>query len=94
LLHFICSAFGIGFSDLYVVDPDVIPLPNISEGCMERLLPYLGYHKDDPDPEEGDMESVFNEVSEFDRRFLDSMDADLLFEMAMVRLKDIYCNVF
>jgi len=74
---------GIGTKPNVEVDEDVIPLPNLSEKCMEKLLEWLEQHKDDPDPPGGDEDFNFkDEIDEWDLEFL-KMDDGTLFDLIL-----------
>jgi len=64
------------------VDEDVIPLPNLTEECMEKLLEWCKKHKDEPDPPESDDFNFKDEIDEWDLQFL-KMDDGTLFDLIL-----------
>jgi len=64
------------------VDEDVIPLPNLTEQCMEKLLEWCRKHKDDIDPQESDDFNFKDEIDEWDLQFL-KMDDGTLFDLIL-----------
>jgi len=72
----------IGHDPTIEVDDDVIPLPNLTEECMEKLLEWCKYHKDDVDPPETDDFNFKDEIGEWDLQFL-KMDDGVLFDLVL-----------
>jgi S-phase kinase-associated protein 1 len=73
---------GLGKDETVDLESEVIPLPNISEVCMEKIIDWCTMHKDDPPPPvpaEGEEEfPMFNdEISEPDQQFLKIEDSTL-----------------
>jgi S-phase kinase-associated protein 1 len=69
------------------VESEVIPLPNISEVCMEKIIEYCRHHKDDPPPPapvagEEDLLIFNDEIGEWDQQFL-KMDDSTLFDLIL-----------
>lgn len=64
------------------VDEDVIPLPNLTEECMEKLLEWCKKHKDDADPPESEDFNFKDEIDEWDLQFL-KMDDGTLFDLIL-----------
>lgn len=72
----------IGQDPTVEVDEDVIPLPNLTEQCMEKLLEWCKKHKDDVDPPESDDFNFKDEIDEWDLQFL-KMDDGTLFDLIL-----------
>ena len=76
---------GIGQDASVDVDEEIIPLPNLSEKCMEKMIEWCTHHKDDPPPPEDDEDAMFNdEIEEWDQNFL-KMEDGTLFDLILVR---------
>jgi len=73
---------GIGKDPTVEVDDDVIPLPNLTEKCMEKLLEWCTYHKDDVDVPDTDGFNFKDEISDWDLDFL-KMDDATLFDLIL-----------
>jgi len=73
---------GIGKDKDVEVDDDVIPLPNLTEKCMEKLLEWCKYHKDDPDLPEAEGFNFKDEIGDWDLDFL-KMDDATLFDLIL-----------
>ena len=72
------------------MDSEIIPLPNVTEACMEKLIDWCTRHQDDPPPPpviEGEEDlSMFNdEIQEDDQEFL-KMEDSVLFDLILVCL--------
>jgi len=81
---------GIGKDETVEVDPEIIPLPNLSEPCMEKLIDWCTEHKDDPTPppvieDEEDLAMFNDEIKECDQEFL-KMEDSVLFDLILVSL--------
>lgn len=78
---------SIGKDPSVEVDPEVIPLPNISEPCMEKIVRWCTQHKDDPIPQppapgEEDLMIFNDEIGEWDADFL-KMEDSTLFDLIL-----------
>ena len=65
---------------------EAIPLPNVSEAILEKVLDYLRHHKDDPPYVEGSDNSsriTTESISEWDAEFC-RVDQGTLFDIIMV----------
>jgi S-phase kinase-associated protein 1 len=72
----------IGQDPTVEVDEDIIPLPNLTEQCMEKLLEWCKKHKDDVDPPDTDDFNFKDEIDEWDLQFL-KMDDGTLFDLIL-----------
>jgi S-phase kinase-associated protein 1 len=72
----------IGHDPSVEVDDDVIPLPNLTEQCMEKLLEWCKKHKDDVDPPESEDFNFKDEIDDWDLQFL-KMDDGTLFDLIL-----------
>jgi len=78
------SDLNIGNNPEIEVDEEIIPLPNLSERCMEKLIEWCTHHKDEPAPPDTEEEFNFkDEISEWDLEFL-KMDDATLFDLILV----------
>jgi len=78
---------GLGKDETIDVEQEVIPLPNISEACLAKVIDWCTAHKDDPPPpvlaEGEDDLSMFNdEISPEDQEFL-KMEDSTLFDLIL-----------
>jgi len=75
---------GIGKDPAVEVDDEVLPLLNLTEKCMEKLIEWCRYHKDDEDPPttSDDDFNFKDELSEWDLDFL-KMDDATLFDLIL-----------
>ncbi len=67
---------------------DAIPLPNVSEAILEKVLDYLRHHKDDPPYMENNDSNgriTTETISEWDAEFC-RVDQGTLFDIIMVNL--------
>lgn len=74
------------------VEQEVIPLPNISEACMEKVINWCDHHKDDPPPPipppgEEDLMIFNDEIGEWDQEFL-KMEDSVLFDLILAAESD------
>jgi len=79
---------GIGKDPTVEVDPEIIPLPNLTEACLEKLIDWCDQHKDDPPPlpvldEEEDLAMFNDEIGDWDKEFLKIEDS-VLFDLILV----------
>ena len=79
---------GMGQDPTIAVEKEVIPLPNISEPCMEKVIEWCELHKDDPPPPppapgEEDLMIFNDEISDPDKEFL-KMEDSVLFDLILV----------
>lgn len=78
---------GIG-KDLDVeVESEVIPLPSVSELCMEKIIEWCDHHKDDPPPPppapgEEDLMIFNDDIGEWDAGYL-KMEDSTLFDLIL-----------
>lgn len=87
---FSCCAvdLNIGQDPSVEVDEECIPLPNITERSMEKIIEWCQQHKNDPAPPEGEEDFTFNDqIDDWDKEFL-RMDDGSLFDLILV------CSVF
>lgn len=78
---------GMGKDPTIELEKEVIPLPNISEACMGKVIEWCQQHKDDPAPpvvdqDEEDLMILTTEIGEWDKRFL-KMDDSTLFDLIL-----------
>lgn len=78
---------GMGKDKSIEVEQEVIPLPNISEACMEKVINWCDHHKDDPPPPtpppgEEDLMIFNDEIGEWDQEFL-KMEDSVLFDLIL-----------
>jgi len=78
---------GMGQDPSIAVEKEVIPLPNISEPCMEKVIEWCELHKDDPPPPppapgEEDLMIFNDEISDPDKEFL-KMEDSVLFDLIL-----------
>jgi S-phase kinase-associated protein 1 len=65
------------------VDEELIPLPNITERSMEKIIEWCQQHKNDPAPPEGEEDFTFNDqIDDWDKEFL-RMDDGSLFDLIL-----------
>jgi len=65
------------------VDEECIPLPNITERSMEKIIEWCQQHKNDPAPPEGEEDFTFNDqIDDWDKEFL-RMDDGSLFDLIL-----------
>ena len=86
---YLCTDLGIGKDPTVEVDSEIIPLPNLSEPVLEKLIDWCTYHKDDPPPPpviegEEDLAMFNDEIIEWDQEFL-KMEDSVLFDLILVR---------
>lgn len=79
---------GMGKDTTVEVESEVIPLPNISEACMEKVIQWCIQHKDDPPPPapapgEEDLMIFNDEIGEWDQGYL-KMEDSVLFDLILV----------
>lgn len=76
---------GSGAKDSGAADgeEDTIPLPNITERSMEKIIEWCTQHRNDPPPAEGEEDFSFNDqIDDWDREFL-RMDDGSLFDLIL-----------
>jgi len=78
---------GMGKDPSIEVETEVIPLPNISEACMDKVIQWCIAHKDDPPPPapapgEEDLMIFNDEISEPDQEYL-KMEDSVLFDLIL-----------
>jgi S-phase kinase-associated protein 1 len=78
---------GIGKDETIEVEQEIIPLPNLSEACMEKMIEWCTKHKDDPPPPqvaegEDDLAMFNDEISPEDQEFL-KMEDSTLFDLIL-----------
>lgn len=78
---------GIGKDETIEVEEEIIPLPNLSEACMAKMIEWCTNHKDDPIPPslaegEEDLAMFNDEISEQDQEFL-KMEDSTLFDLIL-----------
>ena len=86
----LCTDLGIGKDPTVEVDSEIIPLPNVSEPVLEKLIDWCTQHVDDPPPPpviegEEDLTMFDDEIGEWDQEFL-KMEDTVLFDLVLVRL--------
>lgn len=84
-----CTDLNMGKDPSVELEAEVIPLPNISEACMEKVIKWCEQHKDDPAPPvpppgEEDLMIFNDEIGEWDQEFL-KMEDSVLFDLILVR---------
>jgi len=84
---------GIGKDPTVEVDSEIIPLPNLSEPVLEKLIDWCTQHVNDPPPPpiiegEEDLSMFDDEIGEWDQEFL-KMEDSVLFDLVLVCL--IFC---
>lgn len=62
-------------------DDTVVPLPNVSSDILTKVLQWITYHKDDPEPMKDDEDKEIVNFSEWDTEFLNTLDMEVLFEL-------------
>lgn len=87
---YLCTDLGIGKDPTVEVDSEIIPLPNVSEACMAKLIDWCTQHVDDPPPPpviegEEDLTMFDDTISEWDQEFL-KMEDSVLFDLILVCL--------
>jgi len=80
VLRSLLDDLGIGSKPNVKVDPDIIPLPNLSELCMKKMLIWCREHRDTPDSEPG--ADIKAELTEWEKKFL-QMDHETLFDLIL-----------
>lgn len=70
------------------VEKEVIPLPNVNESCMEKIIKWCQQHQDDPpppapEPGEEDLLIFNDEIGDWDKEFL-KMEDSVLFDLILV----------
>jgi S-phase kinase-associated protein 1 len=74
---------NIGQDATVEVDEELIPLPNITERSMEKIIEWCQQHKNDPAPPEGEEDFTFNDqIDDWDKEFL-RMDDGSLFDLIL-----------
>lgn len=74
---------NIGQDPSVEVDEECIPLPNITERSMEKIIEWCQQHKNDPAPPEGEEDFTFNDqIDDWDKEFL-RMDDGSLFDLIL-----------
>ncbi|CAG8502646.1 4368_t:CDS:2 [Paraglomus occultum] len=77
-----------------------IPLPNVNERVLKKVLEWCEHHKDDPQPamEDSDTRRRNTEIDEWNKKFLE-VEQDMLFEIILAanyldikQLLDIGCK--
>ena len=86
----LCADLGIGKDKTVEVDSEIIPLPQLNEPCIEKLIEWCTHHEHDPPPPpvvEGEEDiALFNdEIGEWDQEFL-KMEDSVLFDLILVRI--------
>jgi hypothetical protein len=77
LIKHLCAYFG-----REIITRELIPLPNVSEPVLLKILEWCEHHKnDDPDIE---IEKHV-EINEWDQKYI-AVDQEMLFEIILVRL--------
>ena len=85
-----CADLGIGKDPTVEVDSEIIPLPNVTEPVLGKLIDWCTFHQDDPPPPpviegEEDLSMFDYEIGEWDQEFL-KMEDSVLFDLILVRL--------
>jgi len=83
-----CIDLGIGKDPTVEVDSEIIPLPNIGEACLEKMIEWCTQHYLDPPPPpvlegEEDLAMFNDEIPEWDQEFL-KMEDSVLFDLILV----------
>lgn len=78
---------GIGKDPTVEVDSEIIPLPNLSEPVLQKLIDWCTHHEDDPPPPpviegEEDLAMFNDEIIEWDQDFL-KMEDSVLFDLIL-----------
>ena len=64
-----------------------VPLPNVSEQVLRKIIEWCEYHRNDPpaNPEdESDLRKKTTDIEEWDQKFM-QVDQEMLFEIILVR---------
>ena len=83
-----CIDLGIGKDPTVEVDSEIIPLPNIGEACLEKMIEWCTQHYLDLPPPpvlegEEDLAMFNDEIPEWDQEFL-KMEDSVLFDLILV----------
>jgi len=73
-------------TDLPMDDPSqAIPIPNVNDTVLKKVLEWCEYHKNDPmqtDDDDSDSRKKSTDISEWDQKFM-AVDQELLFEIIL-----------
>lgn len=65
---------------------DPIPIPNVNEAVLRKVLEWCDHHKDDPpatNEDDSDSRKKTTDIEEWDQKFM-QVDQEMLFEIILV----------
>jgi len=72
-------------SDIPLEANEAIPIPNVNDTVLKKVIEWCEYHKNDPpssDDDDSDNRKKSTDISEWDQKFM-SVDQELLFEIIL-----------
>jgi len=72
-------------ADIPLDGSEAIPIPNVNDTVLKKVLEWCEYHKNDPpaaDDDDSDSRKKSTDISEWDQKFM-AVDQELLFEIIL-----------